>query len=288
MKTYSEFMIHPELLQRAMKAPTTRRVLDEVSPDWVAIFPVPEVPADIAGEPDPVSGVFNPDMRALCRLDVEWPCLTPRDADLLYAGLDIAYDAVAECFRYVDFNDPVAVRDAVDLAGLPRVVGRYLRRRDVDADAWLSQFLCGAQTMKARLASGRTPSPATTAEALMLHLALDEALAALDGGYLDDFLGEIPASPFDSSVHTLAGSLFEDDDVLLLFNPRIADEYVSDSGEDVGGDGSDLLHPSGWFGRFGWSDDVSTVTAEEFAALGEKLDRELFVDADGSRFGWYD
>lgn len=201
----------------------------DTQPDWQRLFPVPTCHPR---RPDLA------DSRA-CRAHGEeatcYSCswaecsecagtdLTPRLAFFLHLRATILADQLADDLAS-DIVDPGI--GTLDLGAalmwegvLPPTVERDATR------AWAERFVACFETIAGRLAAGRVPYPNCTGEEMALHTILDhaESLAA-DGevaAAFHDWYGHLPASADDEDFAWLREVLFEDHDVLLLFDPAL-------------------------------------------------------------------
>jgi hypothetical protein len=208
---------------------------EQAGPDFAALFPVRSCPRDHADE----------DEEGSCEICGDW-YLSPRSADMLYTALenlsDEAYDDADE------FGDePVPGKNAGDWSffdRLPRVTWK------MDAE-WRRQVGRACEDLAQDLAAGDWPRPRCTAEEMAMHLAIQDAPTYLeiwqDGG--DKRHESLPEHRNDYDWHMCSQVLFEDHDVLMLYNARLDgfEDPDSDLNREYGvGD----LRPAAWFKTF--------------------------------------
>lgn len=185
-----------------------------------------------------------PDYAALFPLDGEpedgWR-LSPRTVAVLdYTLQTLADDAYNDAEQYGD--DPVD-DEALIFGRLPRVSwGQDLQ--------WRRQFARAFDDLASDIASGHWPTPRCTAEELALNLAITDAPAAFDlPDVVDPFLNGLPEHPDDFDWAVCGDVLFQDSDVLMLYNP--ANDGIEDPDSDINRElGAGDLRPSAWFKPF--------------------------------------
>ncbi|MFC9790059.1 hypothetical protein [Rhodococcus sp. NPDC127528] len=106
-----------------------------------------------------------------------------------------------------------------------------------EGERWRRQVARSFDDLAEDIDDGRQPLPTCTAEEMALHLILRRARALHLDGELDDQIAPIPEHPQDTQWDGPLDSLFEDRDVLLLFD------------EQPPGDGVNL-EPLHWFDPF--------------------------------------
>jgi hypothetical protein len=116
---------------------------------------------------------------------------------------------------------------------------------------WWVQLAHAIYVTRARLAAGQWLAPNSTAEEMVLHLILDDA-PEMEALLYEDvpFVELLPWFSEDDRTHTyedLREVLFEDHDVLMLFDARLDGIENSDLGEAMG---MVSLHPRDWFHHF--------------------------------------
>ena len=125
---------------------------------------------------------------------------------------------------------------------LPPVARAYAQNR-----AWRQQFVAGFTRLAERITSLDDDSVLArcTAEELALHLTINLAEAHLrDGAFSPAAVRHLPAhGSADEDFNWMREVLFEDHDVLMLFNPTL-------DGIEDDADGNSSLHPRDWFQPF--------------------------------------
>lgn len=170
--------------------------------------------------------------------------LTPRTATAVWTVAQIladhAYDDVEE-----HGDKPVLAKNAWAL------FGRYPRITWAQDAVWRRQAARVYDDLAADLEAGEWPCPRCPAEEMALHLILRDVPAAVD----DDWAGldredtRLPAHPDDFSWDLAQDVLFQDTDILALFNPDL------DGIEDPGGELNLQMsigdyRPQAWFEAF--------------------------------------
>lgn len=244
--------------------------LPPVSPALAgAVAAAPTIPSTWEFEPE---GATEPDFATMftgpdhvgpvvggeCATGAEGGCLgceyffTPRMAWLVYAGAQMAVDLWREANDYQGDS-----RAEAPLEGLPPVAQRY----GATTPGWFGQMAATIRDISLRVAAGQVPYPTSTAEEMALHIALEQGgtfidlfddeganwtsferlpVHAPDGVHEEDLCGAL-----DDGLDALSDVLFEDHDVLLLFNPAM-DGLESDP-EMADRMGLVNLHPKDWF-----------------------------------------
>jgi hypothetical protein len=208
---------------------------DSIEPDFAALFPVRSCERSHVD--------WEEEME--CDVCGDWQ-LTPRTADILYTALenlsDEAYDDVEE-----HGSDPVTRRNNGDW----NLFDRYPRITwQMDAD-WRRQVARACEDLSQDLAEGRWPIPRNNAEEMALHLAIEDAPDYLDEAedFADKRHDTLPKYPDDYSWDQCSDLLFQDHDVLMLFDQGL--DGFEDPGTDINkqfrvGD----LRPEAWFTSF--------------------------------------
>ena len=179
-----------------------------------------------------LEGNDEPDFTVLCEPHVDgdgWQ-MTPRMAWYLWS---------AALYLADEWRSSVATT-LVD--ALPPVARPYATDR-----AWRTQFIDGFERIADRIAKGGEDDflARCTAEELALHKTIDLA----EAHRIDDIVSPATVSHLpdhgerDDDFHWMREVLFEDHDVLMLYNPAI------DGVEDEV-DGNAALHPNDWFVPF--------------------------------------
>ncbi|MFE6942209.1 hypothetical protein [Streptomyces chartreusis] len=171
--------------------------------------------------------------------------LTPRTADLLHAVLvllaDQAYD---DAQRLGDQFLPDADSTGWEVFDrLPPLTWTADHR-------WRRRMARAFDDLATDLARGRWPEPTCTAEEMALHLAIEDAPNYLQDQLEPDGHHTLPEHGDDYSWDSCSDLLFQDHDVLMLFNSKlsgIADpEDPANQSMGVGD-----LRVSAWFAPFG-------------------------------------
>ena len=142
--------------------------------------------------------------------------LTPRTATALWTVAQIladhAYDDVEE-----RGDEPVFARREWALFGL------YPRITWAQSAVWRRQAARAYDDLAADLEAGEWPCPRSPAEEMALHLILRDVPAATDDGWagLDNEGTRLPAHPDDFNWDLAQDVLFQDTDILALFNPDL-------------------------------------------------------------------
>ena len=129
---------------------------------------------------------------------------------------------------------------------------RYPRLTWSQDAAWRRCATRSYDDLAADLAAGDWPLPTCPAEELALHLILEDAPSAVEDGWtgLDAAtLDSLPVDPGDFDWNALPDVLFQDTDILHLFEPGldgIDDPHDPANAEMAMGD----YRPSAWFENF--------------------------------------
>jgi hypothetical protein len=174
----------------------------------------------------------------------EW-LLTARTARVLHERMrvlgDLARDEAAELG-----GEPVSPSwQGVVLNALPRVTWRQGR-------VWRERFAQCFGDLAGDLAGGEWPQPRCPGEEMALHLALAHAQAEVseDPEFVEDLVEGLPASPLDYDWDGCRDVLFQDTDILMLFDDQL--DGVEDPESEINqelriGD----YRPGAWFETFG-------------------------------------
>lgn len=170
--------------------------------------------------------------------------LTPRTAAALWmAGqllADQAYDDIAE-----HGDDPVSDDGGWNvLESYPRVTWRQ-------DTAWRQQAARSFDDLTGDLEAGRWPSPTCPGEEMALHLMLQMAEAAVEDGWgvPADVLARLPEHPGDYDWELAVDVLFQDEDILNLFDESM--DGIEDPGSDENRTtGMGDYRPEAWFRPF--------------------------------------
>lgn len=191
--------------------------------------------------------------------------LTPRTAAVLHAALDILGDHARDDAGELGDTPVTAVNSGgwEIFTRLPRVT--YCQGRE-----WRMKFAQAFSDLSDRLAGGKGLSPACTAEEMALHLAIGFAPAVMEmagdeGGLegLPECTGQRCACPSaheygcdsghivrrDFDWWSCSASLFEDHDVLILFDPKL-DGFEDPDGKAASQMGFANLGVADWFTPF--------------------------------------
>lgn len=117
-----------------------------------------------------------------------------------------------------------------------------------DADS-RRQFARAFDDLAEDLERGTWPIPRTTAEELALHLAIRHAPARKDMLNEQDEHEALPEHADDYDWHMCSELLFQDHDVLMLYDNGI-DGIEADGGVNRHLDLGHTLHPANWFKPF--------------------------------------
>ncbi|MER7968004.1 hypothetical protein ABTX35_03140 [Streptomyces sp. NPDC096080] len=171
--------------------------------------------------------------------------LTPRTADLLHTALELLADqAYDDAHRLGDQFLPdadSAVWEVFDR--LPPLTWTADHR-------WRRRMARAFDDLAADLARGRWPEPTCTAEEMALHLAIEDAPNYLQDRPDTDAHHTLPEHSDDYDWESCSDLLFQDHDVLMLFDPKLSG--IADPQNPVNHtvDMGDLRAPA-WFAPFG-------------------------------------
>ncbi|MFG3076354.1 hypothetical protein [Streptomyces sp. NPDC048225] len=217
--------VHGWRLRQQRKRPAA----GEQTPNFAALFAVRDCPCK--GE--------DPDCE-----ECGWQ-LTPRTADLLHTALvllaDQAYD---DAHRLGDQFLPDANATTWEVFDrLPALTWTADHR-------WRRRMARAFDDLAADLGRGKWPEPTCTAEEMALHLAIEDAPTHLEDRPPTDPHHTLPEHGDDYSWDDCSDLLFQDHDVLMLFDPKlggIADpEDPANQSMGVGD-----LRAAAWFDPFG-------------------------------------
>ena len=130
--------------------------------------------------------------------------------------------------------------------------GRYPRLTWSQDAAWRRRAARSYDDLASDLAAGSWPLPTCPAEELALHLILEDAPPAVQDGWtgLDEAACDsLPGHPGDFGWDAMPDVLFQDTDILHLFEPGldgIDDPHDALNAEMAMGD----YRPSAWFENF--------------------------------------
>jgi hypothetical protein len=153
--------------------------------------------------------------------------------------------AATACAEAAALGDEVMTAQAAGLfASLPRITFHQ------DA-AWRRQMARTFDDLAADLDTGKDLAPGCTGEEMALHLAISRAedLQRNRPRLVADAVHGLPADPYDFAWDDCSNLLFEDHDVLMLFDGRL--DGIEDPEGDVGqAFGMVNLAPLEWFSPF--------------------------------------
>lgn len=169
--------------------------------------------------------------------------LTPRTAARLWVALNFLAD---QAYDDVEEHGDEPVRDPRDWSlfdEYPRITFRQ------DA-VWRRQAARCFDDLSRDLEAARWPSPRCAGEEMALHLALDFAPDAVDeGGSLAEWIDRLPAHPGDLDWDACVDGLFQDTDILTLFND--SHDGLEDPGDPTNRRlGIGDYRPASWFTTF--------------------------------------
>lgn len=173
--------------------------------------------------------------------------LTPRTADLLHTALSILADEAYEDADQLGDRALAAGQHGGDwevFTRLPQLTWRCGRD-------WRRNMARAFDNLAEDLEHGRWPQPTCTAEEMALHLALEEAPGHLDevDDNEDHRHRQLPVHNDDYDWDACADVLFQDGDVVMLFNPAF--DGIEDPDNDVNqAAGIGDLRPDAWFEPF--------------------------------------
>ncbi|GGR64495.1 MULTISPECIES: tetratricopeptide repeat protein [Streptomyces] len=170
---------------------------------------------------------------------------SPRTLGVLEAALDIEADMAADGLRELQ-DRPVTARDW----GL----GCFDRLPSQTWDQgleWRRRMIQAFDDLAADIREGRVPRPRCTGEEMALHLALEQAAAITDDSpdLAEEFTEGVPGRPDDYDWFACKDLLFEDHDVLMLYEPWMEGIESPDSAVNQHL-GMVHLRPEDWFKPF--------------------------------------
>jgi hypothetical protein len=205
--------------------------------------------------------------------------LTPWQAYWLARCAEAIVDSVGQ---FIDLNDgEVVVDDIVGWCGFPAIVEPFLAGLDTDRRTrWVDTYLDEVARIPAMLRAGRVPWAETTGAEVALRAVLHDAISiAADDTFVDDDGPPTAITVAERDLDFLDELLFDDDDVLLLFDPDIAEVVIDPAGEWAIKMCALNLHPARWFIKS--ADGIEPVTVDldddtAVAAVAQRcLDRRL-------------
>ena len=170
--------------------------------------------------------------------------LTPRTAAVLWTVAQVLADQGYD--DVVHHGDEPAADD--DLWAL---FNRYPRITWTQDAVWRRQAARAYDDLTQDIGTGRWPRPRCPGEELALHLILDAAPDAADDGWagLDDTLSRLPQHPDDLDWDMASDVLFQDHDILDLFNIEM-DGLEDPDTEQNRAIGMGDYRPQAWFRTF--------------------------------------
>jgi hypothetical protein len=143
------------------------------------------------------------------------------------------------------------------MSGLPSVARRW-----TDDQVWMDRLLDAFRVVRDRLAIGALPIARCTGEEYALHIVIAYAAAAEVQGVApdpEDYGLQLIPEPDDDDYAAAHDALFEDHDLLLLFDPIF--DGIEDPKSEINqrlGIGP-YLHPARWYEPFGAYADVDPL-----------------------------
>jgi hypothetical protein len=202
-----------------------RQVLQTAQPDFEVLFPV----CHCGQESCESCGGFQ---------------LSPRTAAALWSIGQILAD---QAYDDVEEHGDTPVRDDGDWA----VFSRYPRLTWAQDAVWRRQAARSFDDLTADLETGEWPSPTCPGEEMALHLMLQDAAAATEDGWIDLEEGTAPwpSHPADFDWDMAGEVLFQDIDILTLFNPNL--DGIEDPDTELNQQaGIGDYRPNAWFKTF--------------------------------------
>jgi len=198
-----------------------------------------------------MGGMTLPDFTALCPVchcGTEDTCpdcggfqLTPRTAAALWARCQLLGDGAYNDIE-THGDNPVDPDEAwIVFSDFPRITWRQ-------TSAWRRQCARAFDDLAGDLAAGHWPLPTCPAEEMALHLAV-QANQELDDEWLEQILTTMRSDPGDEDRDGVTDALFQDTDILGLFDPAL--DGIEDPNSDANayfqiGD----YRPPAWFHTF--------------------------------------
>ena len=175
--------------------------------------------------------------------EVDWE-LTARTADVLHSSLSMLADGIYDDVEELA-DGPLVELGRYDTQVLDRIP-RVCWRQDA---LWRKRLAHCADALAEDLAQGRLPSPRCTGEEVCLHLAIGDARDAVNDAMVPDRIWGFPEHPDDFGWQDCLEFLFEDHDVLMLFDPDL--DGIEDPESDLAVFlRTASLHPRDWFTPF--------------------------------------
>ncbi|MFD9007850.1 tetratricopeptide repeat protein [Streptomyces sp. NPDC059552] len=170
---------------------------------------------------------------------------SPRTLQILHAALEIEADMAAEGLRELG-SRPITADDW--LLGAFGNLPAQAWEQGLD---WRHRMVRAFDDLAHDIAQGRLPLPRCTGEEMALHIALEHAFAlTVDSPDLvEDFAAGLPVQRDDFDWWTCKEALFEDHDVLMLYEPWMTD--IENPHDHLAQQmGFVHLHPEDWFVPF--------------------------------------
>ncbi|WP_405474417.1 tetratricopeptide repeat protein [Streptomyces canus] len=170
---------------------------------------------------------------------------SPRTLRVLEAALEIEADMAAEGLKELQ-DRPITTSDWA--IGCFDVLPSQTWNQTL---VWRQQMIQTFDDLAKDIKEGHSPRPRSTGEEMALHLALEHAAAITEDSpdLAEEFTEGLPEQPDDYDWFTCKDLLFEDHDVLMLYEPWM--EGIEDPGDSVN-QHMDManLHPDDWFKPF--------------------------------------
>ena len=198
--------------------------------DWAQAFPIPESKKLPMAQPQQLADSDDEE-----DYDDFW--LSPRMAALLHHCCTVYADQVLEIGSETEM-------DEWTLEDLPSVAQPYARKT-----SWALAFREASRRLVARLGKGEFPHPNCTGEEMALHKIIEMAQELYTDGdeAIMDTLEGLPKSTKDENFDMVSDLVFEDHDVLMLYD--MADAVLSNGPMQHMMDFANL-HPDEWFKPF--------------------------------------
>ncbi|MGW3032824.1 tetratricopeptide repeat protein [Streptomyces sp. NPDC001178] len=152
---------------------------------------------------------------------------TPRTLRVLAAALEIESDMAAEALEELQ-DEPITADSCT--TGCFDLLPAQTWNQDL---AWRRQMIRAFDDLADDIRQGRLPQPRSTGEEMALHLALEHAAALTtdDPGLVAEFTEGLAEHPEDYDWFACKDLLFEDHDVLWLYEPWM--DGIEDPDDDV-------------------------------------------------------
>ncbi|MFF4059491.1 tetratricopeptide repeat protein [Streptomyces sp. NPDC001668] len=170
---------------------------------------------------------------------------SPRTLRVLEAALEIEADMAAEGLKELQ-DRPITTSDWV--IGCFDVLPAQTWNQSL---VWRQQMIRAFDDLAQDIREGRPPRPRSTGEEMALHLALERAAAITEDSpdLAEEFTEGLPGQPGDYDWFACKELLFEDHDVLMLYEPWM--EGIENPENSVNQHMRMAnLHPDDWFTPF--------------------------------------